>query len=39
MSEVIQAIDGQLSKQDDLQKKKVWLLVLLSDLIIICFDH
>lgn len=39
MSEVIQAIDSQLSKQDDLQKKKVWLLVLLSDLIIICFDH
>ena len=34
MSEVIQAIDSQLSKQDDLQKKKVWLLVLLSDLVI-----
>uniref|UniRef100_A0AAQ5YKU3 Conserved oligomeric Golgi complex subunit 2 n=1 Tax=Amphiprion ocellaris TaxID=80972 RepID=A0AAQ5YKU3_AMPOC len=31
VSEVIQAIDNQLSKQEDLQKKKVWLLLLMSD--------
>ena len=31
VSEVIQAIDNQLSKQEDLQKKKVWLIFLLSD--------
>ncbi len=34
VSEVILAIDSQLSKQEDLQKKKVWLFDLLSDFII-----
>ena len=35
VSEVIQAIDNQLSKQEDLQKKKVWLITSLSDFIIL----
>lgn len=30
VSEVIQAIDNQLSKQEDLQKKKVWFPIFLS---------
>ncbi len=36
VSEVIQAIENQLSKQEDLQKKKVCVLVLCLTL---SFDH
>uniref|UniRef100_A0A8D0AM02 Conserved oligomeric Golgi complex subunit 2 n=1 Tax=Sander lucioperca TaxID=283035 RepID=A0A8D0AM02_SANLU len=37
VSEVIKAIDNQLTKQEDLQKKKVWLFVLSDFIILIIF--
>lgn len=38
VSEVIKAIDNQLTKQEDLQKKKVWLFVLSDFIILIIFS-